>query len=521
MLSNLKARLSALVEHLLRALTNPAQHEQSIVLVLGCYVALWTVYGVLTTASQNVDHDMAELVAWARAPAFGYSKHPPLAAWVVRLWFTFFPVADWSFYLLGMTYAAVALWLAWCLFGQFLDSEKRVVGLALLTLIPFFNLNALKFDHNAVLAPLWAATILCFIRSFETRGPVWATLAGIAAAAAMLGKYWSIFLIAGLSIAVVFDARRAYYLRSAAPWITIGAGALILSPHIIWLLTHNFISFSYPLTAHQANSYNSIIFNAVGYLAGADGSVAQPILVTLIGARPNLSTVADMVAPHSPERRFVATVFWTPILLPAIVAMLVGVQMNSLWTAPAWLLLPVILLSSPLLLLSRFAVRRILTIAILLPLVMIAVAPGIALLAHRTGRNPIATHGPLLAQRVAREWREATQAPLLLVAGDPELANVTAFYLPDSVLSFPILETPLAPAVDTARIFRDGIALVCYAHDYPSSEICMHARVMNAINKIVAASPEARRIGVEITRYFIGIPGRSTRYLLFLVPPSP
>ena len=56
------------------------------------------------------------------------------------------PVADWSFYLLGMTYAAVALWLRWCLFGQFLDPEKRVIGLAILTLIPFFNLNALKFD---------------------------------------------------------------------------------------------------------------------------------------------------------------------------------------------------------------------------------------------------------------------------------------------------------------------------------------------------------------------------------------
>src|SRR5262245_56820445 len=199
------ARLLAPIEFLIKRLTDPRSRERTVLGVLIGYVAIWTVYGVLAKASQGVHYDMAELAAWAREPAWGYWKHPPLAAWVARGWFTLFPVADWSFYLLGITFAALALWLSWLVLGRFLDAEKRVIGLALLTLIPFYNFHALKFDHNAVLPPLWAATTLCFIRSFETRSIGCAALAGLGAAAAMLGKYWSLFLLVGLSVAALLD----------------------------------------------------------------------------------------------------------------------------------------------------------------------------------------------------------------------------------------------------------------------------------------------------------------------------
>ena len=80
-----------------------------------------------------------------------------------------FPIRDWSYYLLAMVYAAIGLWIAWRLFERYLDPGKRIVALACLTLVPYFNFHGLRFDHNAVLGPLWAATTLCFIRSFETR----------------------------------------------------------------------------------------------------------------------------------------------------------------------------------------------------------------------------------------------------------------------------------------------------------------------------------------------------------------
>src|SRR5260370_10505873 len=181
---------------------------------------------------------MGEAVAWSREPAFGYSKHPPLSAWVVRAWFTIFPLADWAYYLLAMMLAGLAWWIAWILSARLLEGEKRAAGLALLTLVPFFNFHALKFNANTALIPLWAATTLWFLRSFETRDLLSAALAGVAAATAMLGKYWSIVLLGGLAIAALGDARPRGYFRSPAPWGTVAAGGLPLAPPPALRLPH-------------------------------------------------------------------------------------------------------------------------------------------------------------------------------------------------------------------------------------------------------------------------------------------
>jgi hypothetical protein len=62
--------------------------------------------------------------------------------------------------------------------------------------IPFYNFHALKFNPNTVLLPTWAGTTFWFLRSYKTRGVIYSALAGIGAGACMLGKYWSVFLLA-------------------------------------------------------------------------------------------------------------------------------------------------------------------------------------------------------------------------------------------------------------------------------------------------------------------------------------
>ncbi len=216
---------------------------------LAAYALVWTLYGTIAKSSQGLHPDMTELVAWSRDLAWGF-KHPPLAAAIVWLWFAVFPVAEWSYYLLAMLMPTIALWIVWRLSADYLDIEKRVVGLALLMLVPFFNFHALKFNVNTVLLPLWAATTLWFLRSYRTRSALYAALAGFGAAGCMLGKYWSIFLLAGLALAALIDTRRARYFRSPAPWISVAAGLVALAPHLLWLYRNDFEPFGYAMQVH-------------------------------------------------------------------------------------------------------------------------------------------------------------------------------------------------------------------------------------------------------------------------------
>ena len=503
-------RLLLPADRLVAALTDPVRRERTVVGVLAGYVAIWTLYGAFAKASQDIHFDMAELAAWSRDFAFGYSKHPPLAAWLVRAWFTLFPAADWAYYLLAITVVTIALWITWRLFAHYLDGEKRVVALALLTLIPFFNFHALKFNPNTVLLPLWAVTTLWFIRSFESRNRVDAALAGLGAAACMMGKYWSIFLLAGLGLAALIDPRRGTYFRSSAPWITIAAGAIALVPHLVWLVANDFLPFSYAMAAHGTGSFGTIAMRAAGYLGGGIGYVALPVLLALAVARPSGAALADTLIPNTPERRLAATAFWLPLLLPALLAPLFGIEINSLWTMSAWTLLPVVLLASPLIAVARAAAAWVVMIAMALPIVLLAASPFIASRINRGGVAPQAAHGKLVAERIARVWHEATPRPLQFVGGDAVLTYAAAFYLPEKPLTFPELNERISPWIDQAKLARAGIALVCVLAD------------RQCVQMIEAhAGTSGRRFEIEIAREYLGSAGPSERYLIIIVPPRP
>jgi len=377
-------RLFQPIDALRAALTDPARRERNIVLVLAVYAVLWTIYGTVTKSGQGLHPDMTELLDWSRDLSLGYLKHPPFAAWLVRLWFTVFPVAGWSYYLLAMAMPALTLWIVWRLSADYLDIEKRVFGLALLTLVPFFNFHALKFNVNTVLMPLWAATTLWFLRSYKTRSALYAALAGVGAACAMMGKYWSIVLVGGLAVAAVIDSRRAAYFRSAAPWITAAVGLVVLSPHLIWLVRNDFAPFSYAVVVHGAKPFAETVVAALGYLAGSAGYVAVPVIIALAAGRPSRATLADMAWPADADRRLMAAAFWAPLLLPVLGALASGTDITSLWSMSAWTLLPVLLLSPPGMTIAAIDTRRLLAFAVVLPLVMLIASPVIAVVALRS-----------------------------------------------------------------------------------------------------------------------------------------
>jgi len=508
------------------ALTDPARRERSVPIALAVYAVLWTLYGTIAKASQGLHYDMAEQIAWARDLAWGFDKHPPLAAALVWLWFKVVPVAEWSFYLLAMLMPALALWIVWRLSSDYLDIEKRVIGLALLTLVPFFNFHALKYNVNTVLLPLWAATTFAFLRSYRTRGTGWAALAGLAAAASMLGKYWSVVLLIGLGLAALIDRRRGRYFRSPAPWITVAVGLVALAPHLLWLARHDFAPFTYAFDIHANKPLADSLMHAFGYLAGSLGYAAAPIVIVFIILRssprqrapraenarvkqPSSQSMAaffaDMVWPTETQRRLVAAALWAPLLLPVVLAPVTGVEITSLWSMSAWTLLPILLLSPPALIVQESDTVRVLGLAITLPLIMLIASPAIAILAQRAGPLPSSAQARLLAQEVERDWHVAIPQPLRFVGGNADLAYGVVAYAVEEPRALPDLPQP-----SLAELRRDGVVYVCFAEDTGCRQ--------DAAAKEAKVGP-GRTVDLSITRNFLRFAGKPQRYTIIIVPP--
>lgn len=499
--------IDRLISRLWDAFTDPKRAERTVLWALVAYVLVWTVYGTIAKAPQGLHPDMVEIVAWSRDLSLGYLKHPPLAAWLVAVWFAVLPVAEWSYYLLAMLMPALALWLAWKLSADYLDLEKRVVGLLLLMLVPFFNFHALKYNVNTVMMPLWAATTLAFLCSYRTHSVWWAALAGVCAAGAMLTKYWSVFLLAGLALAALIDKRRMAYFKSPAPWATIVAGAVALAPHLFWLVQHNFAPFTYAMIVHGEKPFAATALSALGYIAGSAGYVAVPLIVVAVMTRLQPAVLADMAWPRESKRRLAALAFWLPFLLPAVGAIVGRSEVTSLWSMPAFTLLGVLLLSPEGVIVRAVDTRRLLIAAIIVPLVMLIAAPVIAYIAQRNGPSPASAQAHLLARQVEQAWHQMTPEPLCFVGGEADLAYGVVTYAADR----PRALTDMPPP-DAAALARAGAVYVCLAED-------QGCRLKAAALALKASG--SRTVESTILRAFLRSPGKPQRYTLILVPPRP
>jgi len=493
------------------ALVDLNRCERTMALLLTAYAVVWSVYGTIAKSSQDLHFDIGEMFAWSHEVVWSAPTHPPLGAWLAHAWFAVMPVADWSFYLLGIVVATVGLWIAWRLAGRYLPPEKRAVGILLLAFLPFYNFHALKYNASSLLTPFWAATAWWFLLSFKTRRVGWAALAGLGAAASMLGKYWSLFMLAGLALGAVADPRRAAYFRSPAPWLTMIFGTLVLVPHLYFIATHGFSTFQFAMTSHLTTLPEAVQWSLY-FLAGVLGYMAPAIVLNAFVTFPSLAAVKDTLWSADPARRFFIIALTAPFVLAAAVAVVVQARLDPLWSMSGMTLLPVVLLVSPLLTVQRAAAIRLTAMAILFPLLMVAISPVIAVTIHRNAlQNNYGTHYRLIAQAVIKAWHQQTGAPLRIVGSLRPVVDGTNPYFPSRPATYAITSTWRTPWVDEDRIKRDGIAIVC-----PEPE----ADCMRELNAYAARFGATVVEDVTLARHYFGTDDRPILYRIAIIPPQ-
>jgi 4-amino-4-deoxy-L-arabinose transferase-like glycosyltransferase len=512
MLASLQRSVLAPLERRAGAWYDSERDGRAVVILFGLFVAIWTAFQIISYASIDLHPDPLEVFAWSRHPGAGYYKHPPLGAWIAAAWFTVFPRADWAFQLLGAVNATVGLYAVYLIARRTLDGDKRLFVLLLLMLTPFYQFNAQRFASNQTLLSTWPIATYCFLRAFETRGIAWSAAAGLAAALAMLGKYFSIYLVAGFIVAVLVHPRRWDYLKSSSPWISVAVGLLVLAPHIWWLVTTGYQPFAYAMLAHGSTSLVAGIQAAINYVIGGVAYMLLPFAVYFLAVRPDLDTLERALWPADPQLRMLAVLLWVPLLLPALTAPLMKTELVPLWTMQGWFLLPILLLAPVSATLPRRAAVRVALGVLVMSLAVLLAAPALAWMRHVQGTNEGRAYFRPLSNEVTRLWHETTGRRLAIVAGDPDLAAAATFYSADRPDYIPGFNLALAPWVTEQRLDREGWVAVCRASDHGCA---------NAVEPRIAARTDARRVEVEIVPRYLGTAGEPRQFLIIMVPPMP
>ena len=91
----------------------------------------------------------------------------------------------------------------WRLLRDHLDKTRALFGLVALVLIPLYDIKTAILNANTVMIPFWAAALLFYLRARRGLGALDAFLAGAFASLTVFGKYWALFLVAGMAVASV------------------------------------------------------------------------------------------------------------------------------------------------------------------------------------------------------------------------------------------------------------------------------------------------------------------------------
>jgi hypothetical protein len=483
----------------------------AIPLLLIGFTVVWLAFLIIAYLDGDLHSDVLESWTLGRNIDWSYAKHPPLMGWVTRVWTSVFPLTNWSFQLLALTNAAFGLWTVDLISRRFVRGDKRMIVLLLLMLLPIYQLHAQRFNANAVLLAAWPLATYCFLRSFETREIRWAVAAGATAALAMLGKYYSVFLIVSFVFAAICHPQRRAYFTSWAPWVSLVTLFTALLPHLNWLVVNGAPPVFYALAQHTGKDFAPSLLEAVLFVLGVAMILAIPAAIWALMAQDRVKKFPeDFWAMHSGLLLLFFVSIGT-IAFPAITSVALGADMPPLWALQGLFLFVILMVCGASYPIERFYSVNLAAAVIGIALVAVVVAAPL----HAFYRNSHPLHEgrnfySQAAAELTRRWHEQSDAALAAVGGDDGLAFATAFYSPDHPVYQLPLVYPHTEASPREASFSRGWAALCYDVD---------TYCIASMERTAARAGRYVKTEFVVQSTLFGQPGASQRFAALIVPP--
>ena len=449
---------------MLERLADPHQGARTFCLFLVTHLLVWTVYSSVTQANLDKWGDMAENFAWGQEWQLGYHHHPPFFAWITALWFKVFPTVDWTYFILSQINVIIGFVAIWFLVKMFLSERHALIAVVLLELVPFYTFLSFKFNANAILLSLWPLTALFFCHAYATRRFTPSLLFGVVAALALLSKYYSFCLLAALFLISILCKERRQYYTSVSPYISVLALVVVLAPHLYWLFNVAFLPIHYAASHIIHDPFR--IMTRTGTFAVAQLLYLLPMalaFVAIVGVRairrPQQLSLKDS------KRITIFGITFFPFLLTIGGALVLQVELSSVWGLPIWFLIGASYLTFLGLEPVTNHVRRGLAIVFAFQLLILSASPLVAVGMEVSRKEVWTSPRKELAAYISDMWHQRFGTPLRIVAGSKPYADSIAFYSTDHPSLFIDFDFRASPWISAERLRTEGLAIVCLQVD--------------------------------------------------------
>jgi hypothetical protein len=352
---------------------------------------------------------------------------------------------------------------------------------------------------------------------------------GLAAALALMTKYWVLTMIGAIGLAALLHPDRLKFLRSPAPWVAVVTVVAAMLPHLWWLREVDFVPLTYAGDVYGLSDRTQNIHLVLGYIGHNLALLALPVALAALALacaqrwwrlarQPSaLFTRSWSRGGNSGVNLSQARNIW---IIQAIVAvgpplggLFFNVYMKTDWGISLFFLTPLALVAIPSLRIQRMALFYLAAIWLVISLAVLVASPHIAAREMAVNPNGAATYGARseLARELTQVWRTRFHSRWAVVAGTTEMGEPMTFYSPDHPAPFTPGEVWSSGLTSLEEAKRLGFIGICDTTDgrLPVCEAWMKAN-----------GKDAEELAMTTQRFFHGHPGPAIGWKVFVVPPA-
>jgi len=424
--------------------------NKTLVFFLFVHLIIWTL--VPSISNNNLPLDTIEALAWGGSLDWGYSKHPPLSAWSVEVFYQIFGNQDWAYYFLSQLFVVSAFFIVFKFSEDFLKNKiHSLISILLLEGIFFYNFTTPEFNVNVCQLPFWALTVYYCWKGLKQDDITSWLLFGLFAGLGILSKYLFIYLLIALGVFFIYLIINK---KLNFKWLISLIGFfIVLLPHLIWLVDNSYTTITYAL--HRTGIEDSNFFiNHISYpsiFLGKQIGILIPFFVMFFFIVSKFKTKINF---KDKKLIFLIVINIVPIILIFLTSLFMGVKIRTMWMTPFYLFMGVLFVY----IFQKKIVLSRLKYLFSIFLILFISSPIIYFYISITQTNKRTDYpGKEISQIVQKKWESNFVNKIGLVGGDQWYGGNLSYHLKDRPVWDNILENT---KISSLKNIEDGFVII-------------------------------------------------------------
>ncbi len=312
--------------------------NKNLIVFLLCHLVVWSVLPIILRP--NLPMDSSEALVWGFIGEWGTNKHPPVSGLMAAIMYFLSGSHPASLYVLSQLFVIGGLFYIYKLAEKFFDENKAVISALILEAVAYYSMVTPEYNVNIIALFLWpAATYYFYLGLTQNKLKEW-VLFGIFAALNILTKYVSGILLLCLGAYLVFTKQGRVRLKSWKIWFAAVIAIAMIVPHIIWLAEHDWFVIDYFLGRSGGGKTLPYGLAHIVYpfkFLSAQALTSALALIILFMARYFSPKEKSLIS--SDNRRFIFFAGVLPVLVMAVISLVLGIKLKSMWGSPVMYML--------------------------------------------------------------------------------------------------------------------------------------------------------------------------------------